>query len=573
MKLREVKSMQVNKIKAARGEAKAELVLKGGSVLNVFTEEIIQADVAIVGDTIVGIGDYEGEREMDCRGKYIAPGLIDGHVHIESSMVTPLEFARQIVRQGTTTIIADPHEIVNVSGASGLSFILDSSEEVPVTVYVMVPSSVPATDVDTNGAGKFLAADMEPFMSHPRVLGLGEMMRFMDVLGEELETMEKLQLFSDRIMDGHAPGITGKDVQAYKLAGIYDDHECGTAEEALEKLRAGFYILVREGSGAHNLRTLVKGFLEQKVPLEQCLFCTDDKHLEDIEKEGHINACVRMAIEIGVPVEKAYKMGSYYAAKAYGLKDAGAVAAGFKADLMILDDLKTVKPESVIKAGRLITEDVLNAYSYRIKDESLLDTVIFDELTKEKLQVKRKEKNHVMELVPYQLLTRHCIEMIPGEGEVFVPDSEYTKLCVVERHGKNGKVGVCPMKGYGIKGGAIATTVSHDSHNIIAAGDNDEDLILAVEELKKIRGGYVIASAGEVKATLPLEIGGLMSLDSAPNVQRQISKMDKMAREMGVKQGADPFTTLSFMALTVIPQIRLTEKGMYDVETWCFVKE
>lgn len=563
--------MQTDKMRAARGEIKAELVLKGGFVLNVFTEEIIKTDVAVMGDTIVGIGDYSGETEIDCSGRYIAPGLIDGHVHIESSMVTPVEFAKHIVKHGTTTIVADPHEIVNVSGAAGLSFILDSTEDIPVNVFVMIPSSVPSTDIDTNGAGKFLAEDMEPFMSHPRVLGFGEMMRFMDVLEGQDETMEKIKLFQDRIMDGHAPGISGKDVQAYRLAGIYDDHECATAEEAIEKLRAGFYILVREGSGAHNLEMLVNGFVDKNMPLEQCLFCTDDKHLEDIERRGHINACVRMAIELGVPAAKAYKMGSYYAAKAFGMNQIGAAAAGYKADLIILENLESVEPVGVMKSGHMVTEEFLDAYSFEVKDTSLLHTVLCNSLSKEKLFVERKEKNHVMELVPFQLLTKDRIERIPGKKNTFIANGEYTKLCVVERHGKNGKIGVCPMKGYGIQNGAIATTVSHDSHNIIAAGDNDEDLILAVDELKAMQGGYVIVSNGSVIGRLPLKVSGLMSLERVGDVQKNIGEMYKTARELGVKEEVDPFITLSFMALTVIPQIRLTEQGIYDVELWDFV--
>ena len=330
--------MKKSLIQVARGLAPADIVLKNGKILNVFTEEIITADVAIAGDTIAGIGAYEGEREIDCKGKFIAPGLIDAHVHIESSMVSPLEFAKQIIRTGTTGIIADPHEIVNVSGAAGMDYILDATEDIPVNAYIMIPSSVPATEFDTNGAGKFLADDMEPYRSHPRVLGLGEMMRFTDVLAEHGETLEKLERFSDMMIDGHAPGISGNDVQAYRAAGVRDDHECAAVEEGLEKLRAGYSILIREGSGAKNVETLVKGFLEAGVSLDQCMFCTDDRHLEDIEREGHINVCVRKAIALGVPAIKAYKMASFHAARTYGLRDCGAVGAGFKADLLILDD-------------------------------------------------------------------------------------------------------------------------------------------------------------------------------------------------------------------------------------------
>lgn len=565
--------MGKSKIQAAKGLVKADLVLKNGNVLNVFTEEIITGDVAIVEDTIVGIGDYEGEREIDCSGKYLVPGFIDAHVHIESSMVTPLEFAKHIIKKGTTAIVADPHEIVNVCGKRGMDYILDASEQVPVKVFVMVPSSVPATEFDTNGAGEFLAKDMEPYRSNPRVKGLGEMMRFVDVLKEQPETMEKLQSFSHFVIDGHAPGIKGKEVQAYRAAGISNDHECADVEEGLEKLRAGYQILIREGSGARNVETLVKGFLEAGVSFDRCMFCTDDKHLEDTEVEGHINFCVKKAIALGVPAIQAYKMASYNTAQTYGLEKMGAIGAGYYADIVILDQLEYAEPEQVIRHGQVVTKEWLNGFSYELKDESLLRTVKIGDLTEQDFVLLRKEQNHVLELVADQLLTLDKIETIPGEGGVFQPDGEYTKLIVVERHGKNGKVGVCPMKGYGIRGGAVATTVSHDSHNIIAAGDNDEDLLCAVRELEKMQGGYVLVSQGKVKNRLPLEIGGLMSVDTANNVQEKTKEMVEAAREMGVNDGVDPFVTLSFMALTVIPEIRLTEAGLFDVRQMRFINE
>lgn len=559
-------------IRAAKGDIPADLVLKNGKVLNVFTEEIYAADVAITGNTIVGVGNYKGEQEIDCTGKYIVPGFIDAHVHIESSMVTPLEFSKHIVRTGTTGIIADPHEIVNVNGKKGLDFILDASEDVPVNTYVMIPSSVPATEIDTNGAGKFLAEDMLPYKANPRVLGLGEMMRFVDVLNEQRETLDKLEAFSDMIIDGHAPGITGKDVQAYRAAGVMDDHECATAEEGLEKLRAGFWILVREGSGAKNLESLLKGFLEAGVSLEQCMFCTDDKHLEDIEKEGHINACIRKAVAMGVPAVKAYKMASFNAARAYQINNAGAIGPGRLADIVVVDDLSKAEPSFVIKGGKIIDEEWLESFHYELKAESLLKTVKVGNLNQKDLALAQKEVNHVIELVPNQLLTLHKEERIPGKNGEFVPDSKYAKLVVAERHGKNGKVGVCPIKGYGIKNGAVATTVSHDSHNIIAVGDNDDDILRAINELKEIQGGYVIASGNHIVDELPLTIGGLMSLDKAASVQKKTSRMVQAARNMGVQEGVDPFITLSFMALTVIPELRLTEAGIFDVSNMKFLQ-
>lgn len=566
-------AMKKSMIRAAKGEIPADLVLKNGKVLNVFSEEILACDVAIVDGWIVGMGSYEGDKEIDCTGKYIAPGLIDAHVHIESSMVSPLEFTKYIVRKGTTGIVADPHEIVNVSGKRGMDYILDASEHVPADVYVMVPSSVPATNIDTNGAGKFLAEDMAEYKSHPRVLGLGEMMRFVDVLNEDRETMEKLDVFSDMVMDGHAPGISSKEIQAYRAAGIQDDHECSSGEEALEKLRAGFHILVREGSGAKNLESILKGLLKSGVSLDYCMFCTDDKHLEDIEKDGHINYCVRKAIALGVPEIKAYKMASCNAARFYGIRHAGAVGAGYRADLLILDDLKEASPVMVIKNGNIVDDTWISSFHYELKDESLLHTVRIRELSETDLYLEKKEKNHVLELVPNELLTLHKEEEVPGTNGTFIPNQEYGKLAVVERHGKNGKVGVCPVKGYGIRSGAIATSISHDSHNIIAAGDNDRDILCAVKELERIQGGYVIASEGKVVDSLPLAISGLMSVERAEEVQQKTGEMVQKARQMGVAQGVDPFITLSFMALTVIPELRLTESGLFDVTTMRFIEE
>lgn len=556
--------MEKSFIKVARGQLPAELVLKNGTVLNVFTEELIRADVAIVGDRIAGVGEYHGEREIDCTGKYLVPGLIDGHMHIESTMVTPSGLAGCVVRKGTTTLIIDPHEIVNVAGDRGMDYMLDATERVPVNAYVMVPSSVPAADIDVNGAGKFLAEDMKPYLDHPRVLGLGEMMRFGDVLTEHSETMEKLRLFDGKNMDGHAPGITGGDVQGYRAAGIRNDHECTTAEELLEKLRAGFYVLIREGSAARDLEPLVQGVLNRHLPLEHCLFCTDDKHLEDIEKEGHINYCVRRAIELGVPVPGAYKMASYYTARAYGLNHLGAVAAGYQADILVLDNLAQAEPLMVFQKGKIVDEDRIAAGAYQTEDAVLLNTVRCASINKEVLQIKAEKENHVLEMLPGQILTRHRVEPIPQKDGYFVPDSVYSKLCVVERYGKTGRAAVCPARGYGITGGAVATSVSHDAHNIISVGDNDEDLIAAVEELRRMQGGYAIASGGKILASLPLPVGGLMSQEDTTKVQEKIKEMVEIARTLGVPEGIDPFITLSFMALTVIPEVRLTEAGLYD---------
>ena len=555
-------------MEVALGEKKADLVLKNGFILNVFSERIVKADVAIVGETIVGIGDYSGEKEIDCTGKFIAPGFIDAHIHIESTMVLPMELSKMLLKSGTTTLIADPHELVNVKGTDALDFLLEATENIPLNVYIMVPSSVPATKYDTNGAGEFLAKDMEKYLTHPRILGLGEVMCFLDVIHREPKALNKLDLFKNKVIDGHAPDIKDKEIQTYRLSGVDNDHECVTFDEALEKIEAGFHILIREGSGAKNLDAIVRGLIKTSTPLDRCAFCTDDRHLEDMERDGHISYCIKKAISRGMEPIKAYKMASFSPAQIYGLKDLGAVAAGYKADLVILDNLEEVKTNFVMKSGKVMNEEYLNTLHYEVKNEALLHTVSFPELTSSMIELKKSDKNHVMEMVTEQLITNHLVEEIPGENGVFTPNKEYNKLCVVERHGKTGHVGVAPLKGFSISNGALATSVSHDSHNIIVAGDNDADIIAAVEKLRETQGGYVIASGGKVVDVLPLSVGGLMSTLSCKEVQEKASSMLSFAHSLGIPEGIDPFITLSFLALPVIPQIRLLDRGLFDVEAF-----
>lgn len=388
------------KLACANGQQKADVVLKNGKVLNVFTEEVITADVAICGDTIVGVGDYEGEREIDCTGKYLVPGFLDAHMHIESGMVAPGELAKVLVQAGTTTIVADPHEIVNVSGAKGMDYFLQCAKNMLVNVFFMIPSSVPATDVETNGCGEFLASDMMKYVDNARVLGLGETMRFVECYEGEHRMSDKLELFSKKHIDGHAPGITGKAVQAYRLAGVENDHECSTKEEVLDKIRAGFHIYIREGSGAKNLETLLGTLLDAGVSLDRCAFCTDDKHIEEIQKEGHISTCIRKAIAMGVPVARAYKMGSYQTAQFYGLKEYGAIGAGYRADIVFLDDLEEVRPTAVMKDGRILGgEDYEKSYAVPVPQE-LLHTVHAAYVTKEKIQLACEGKTDVIAMNP-----------------------------------------------------------------------------------------------------------------------------------------------------------------------------
>ncbi len=549
-------------LRCARGETPADLVLKGGTILNVFTEELIPGDVAVCGDTIVGVGDYRGVTEIDCSGKFLVPGLIDAHVHLESSMAAPGEFSKVLARAGTTTVVNDPHEIVNVAGAAGLDYFLSCGEKMLVNAYFMIPSSVPADDGDVNGCGQFLAEDMIHYVNHPRVLGLGETMRFMDcILGED-RMAAKLALFAEKHIDGHAPGLTGPGVQAYRLSGVENDHECTSALEVIEKLRAGFTVLMREGSGAKNVDVLISAVLEEGLPLDQCLFCTDDKHLAEIEADGHITTCVRKAIALGVPVAKAYKMASYNAARYYGLKRLGAIGAGFQADILLLDDLNDPRPSDVMVKGRILTEEDYAADLSVPLPDAVIHTVDLPRFTAADIALPCGGEADVIRIIPDQILTGHERAAVAAAGGYFVPDRTYNKLCMADRYGKTGKIGTAVLQGLNIHGGAIATTVAHDAHNLLAAGDNDHDILLAMETVRHMQGGYALVSGGRVLGTLPLPIGGLMSDAPFRTVIRTLEELDRLARELGVPEGVDPFITLSFLALTVLPEARITVDGI-----------
>ena len=554
-------------LRCARGLEPADLVLKNASVLNVFTEEILPGDVAICDDTVVGVGEYRGLRELDCSGRFVVPGLIDTHVHLESSMAAPGEFSKVLARAGTTTVVADPHEIVNVAGKAGLDYFLACADRILINAYFTLPSSVPAADTDVNGCGEFTAEDMEDYVNHPRVLGLAETMRFMDCVAGEERMRRKLELFRDRHIDGHAPGLSGPDLQAYRLSGVENDHECTASEEVLEKLRAGFTILMREGSGAKNLEVLLSAVLEEGLPLDNCLFCTDDKHLAEIETDGHISTCVRKAIGLGVPVAKAYKMATLNAARYYGLRHLGAVAAGYQADLLVLEDLNEPRPTAVMVKGRFLTrEDIQADLSFPLP-ETLIHTVSLSPLTTEDIALPCDGQADVIGVIPDQILTTHIRTAVRTENGLFVPDSRFNKICMADRYGRTGKVGAGVIRGLGIREGAIATTVAHDAHNLIAAGDNDSDILLAMETVRHMQGGYAIVSRGEVLGCLPLPIGGLMSDAPFRKVIETLEELDRDARRIGVPAGTDPFVTLSFMALTVLPEIRITVDGTYISET------
>ena len=558
-------------IATASGIEKADLVFKNAKILNVFSEEIIVGDLAVSNETIIGIGSYEGVKEIDLAGRYVVPGFIDAHMHIESTMVTPFELAKAIIPTGTTTIIADPHEIVNVAGKIGLDYLLAATEAIPLNVFVMLPSSVPATAFETNGAGSFVAAEMQPYLDHPRILGLGEVMCFPDVLAGDPVILDKLTLCRHKLADGHAPGLSGKPLQAYACAGIDSEHESTSFAEALEKMRAGFYILIREGSAAKNLTAIVTGLIDHKLPLDRFLFCTDDKHLEDIHQDGHIRWNIKRAIDLGLCPIKAIKMATINTAQAYGLKKLGAIAPGYRADLIILSDLGSMTVEQVYKDGRLANDTLWEGKPHYRIDPVLLNSVHIQSLTPDQLKLPLHEKDHIIEIVPDQIETRHLIEPLPGQNGLFVPDETYDKLCVIERHHNTGNVGVAAIKGFGIRNGAIATTVAHDSHNVIAVGDNDADILRAVSHLREIGGGFVVVSDHYIIGAVPLKLAGLISLESGEVVQQKVAALIASAHQLGVPAWVDPFITLSFMALPVIPNLRLTDMGLFDVETFALI--
>lgn len=538
-----------------------ELVFKHAHILNVYTGELLPADVACQDGIIVGIGSYQGAEEIDCSGKVIVPGFIDAHLHMESTLVAPHQLVEHAVQFGTTTYIVDPHEAANVSGKDGIDYLLADTEQVPANVYLMMPSCVPATSFEDNGA-VFSANEMQGYLDHPRVLGLGEVMDYPAVEYADPAMMQKLKLFSGRMIDGHAPNLSPQQLQLYRLAGIRTDHEASGFDYALEEVRNGFQVLIAEGSAARHLDGIVSGIVTSGVPCDGFCFCTDDKHIQDIRREGHISYQIRRAIELGLPPADAVRMATLNPARTYGLHHLGAVRVGAQADLVVLHDLKTVAIADVYHKGKHVRDA---CFAGAAPCDALTHTLRVKPVRAEQLTVHAGGECDVIEVVPGELLTKHRRMVLPQDNGVFVPDGVYNKIAVAERHHATGKVGAGAILGFGIRGGAIASSVSHDSHNLIVVGDNDRDMLLALEELVRLGGGYCIAAGGQVKESLPLRIMGLMSERPYSEVDKQVEKMTDLAYSMGVNRGISPFTTLSFMALPVIPELRITARGMFDV--------
>lgn len=558
----------------ASGCERADLVLKNGNVINVFSNRIQQADIAIQEGLIVGVGHYHGKKEIDVSGKTIAPGFIDAHLHLESTLVNPQELIREAGKKGTTTYIVDPHEAVNVSGIAGLEYYLEQTSHVQGNVYFMLPSCVPSMSFEDNGFA-FTAKEMMPFVNHPRILGLGEVMDVQAVINGDEKMLEKLNLFHDKIIDGHAGDLNALEIAAYRLAGIRTDHECTNFASALMELEAGLQILIREGTAAKNLESIVKGILEAGVDTQFFSFCTDDKHIEDIETEGHISCNVRKAIQLGLSPIDAIKMATINTANCYQLKKLGAVAPGYQADLVVLNDLKSVEVDFVLHQGDVI--DGSRRSTRYVGDPSLKNTIHVGTLDWSKLDIRWGHDTSgqlfpVMEMINSQILTKRVNEAVPTDSTgQFIANATYNKIAVVERHRATGKIGVGIIKGFNISQGAIATSVSHDSHNIIVVGDNDADMILAVEAVVQMQGGFGIVRNGQIVGTLPLPVMGLISEEPCKQTNQTLHDLNRQARDMGINPTMDPFSTLSFISLPVIPEIRITTNGLYDVTNQAFI--
>ncbi len=558
-------------IRVARGDGPADVVLKGGKVVNVFSGEIQEATVAIYKGRIAGLGDYEGRESRDLGGMYIAPGFIDGHCHIESSMLPPAEYARAVVPRGTTTVIADPHEIANVLGLEGVRFMLESSRHCPIDVYLMAPSCVPASHLETAGA-TLKAEDLAPLLSDPRVLGIGEVMNFPGVVTGDPGVLAKLALAPGLAIDGHAPGLSGKELCAYAAAGVHSDHECVTAAEALEKLRLGMHIMIREGSPAKNLKTLlpiVKPENESRVSL-----VTDDVDPADLAAKGHLDYVLNLAIELGLDPILAIRMVTWNTARHFGLQGRGAVAPGYNADLSIFEDMRDIRVRQVYKDGSLVANDGRMAfYGDHVPSGRIRNTVTLRWDKLEDLSVPAAGKRlRVIGVEPGQIVTSSLefdarIEDGRAVSEV---DRDILKMAVAERHGRTGKVGLGFVHGFGLQRGAMASSVAHDSHNVVVVGVEDEDLRAGFRAVEEMQGGLAVIVDGRPTARVPLQIAGLMSELPIEKVTEELEALHVAVKGIGCPLES-PFMTLSFLALAVIPQLKLTDQGLVDVDKFDFV--
>jgi adenine deaminase len=570
----------------ARGDEPADLLLRNGRVINVFTGEIIEADVAIAGDTIVGVGlSHDVQDEIDLGGRYVCPGLIDAHVHIESSMVTPPHFARAVLPRGTTTVVSDPHEIANVAGTDGIRYMLDVSAGLPLTVFVNLPSCVPATHMGTAGAA-LTADDLSELAALPRVVGLAEFMNVPGLVLGDPAALAKIKAFRDRVIDGHSPGVSGTWLQAYVGAGPGSDHECTTADEMMEKLRLGMYVFIRQATGAKNLRALVPAVTAQNS--RRVGLSTDDRHPADLLDEGHIDYLIRLAVEEGLDPVTAIQMATLNAAEWFRLRDRGAIAPGKRADLVVFSDPQDFRAEMVFAGGQLVAQhgELVGEWPEPSVDTSAVRGTVNVDWAGLSFAIPAPYPSagpvqvRVIGLVPDQVVTEHLVEQVPvqdgpstgsGRPEVVADvERDILKLAVVERHRGTGNVGLGLVHGLGLKRGALAGSVGHDAHNLTVAGCDDVSMMTAVRAVGELGGGLVAAVGGEVLAQVPLPIAGLMSDQPLQTVRRQMDELVAVAQDLGSPLH-DPLMTLGFLALEVIPSLKLTDQGLVDVERFDFV--
>lgn len=551
-------------IAVAAGREKADLVLKNAKYLNVFSNEFLCGDIAVANGLIAGVGKYDGKTEIDVSGKLVLPGFIDAHIHLESSMVTPAEFAKAVVAHGTTTVITDPHEITNVMGIDGVEYMIQASQNLPIDVHFMMPSCVPATEIDESGA-ELDCKDIDLYLDNKKVLGLAEMMNYVGVINGDKNVLSKIvtsQAHHKKI-DGHAPELSGNDLNAYIAAGVYSDHECSTFENALEKLRKGQFIMIREGTAAHNLKALMPLLTQQYY--SRCMFATDDKHPSDLLCGGHIDYIVKQALKNGADPIVALKTATHHAARYFLLNNKGAIASGYLADIVVVDNLEDFNVETVFKCGKLVFDGEVKDFSAPTVDEKLaekcFDTFHLDSVTPSSFKV--DGKLGLIGLVGGELLTRNL-----GTADKIDVENDILKIACIERHKGTNHIGVGYVKGYSLKSGAVATSVAHDSHNIITVGCNDDDIAVAVNAIRDSKGGIAVVENGKIKALLELPIAGLMSDEPLTTVNEKLENAKSSAYELGADKSIDPFMTLSFLSLPVIPSLRITTKGVFDAENW-----
>lgn len=551
-------------IAVAAGREKADLVLKNAKYLNVFSNEFLCGDIAVANGLIAGVGKYDGKTEIDVSGKLVLPGFIDAHIHLESSMVTPAEFAKAVVAHGTTTVITDPHEITNVMGIDGVEYMIQASQNLPIDVHFMMPSCVPATEIDESGA-ELDCKDIDLYLDNKKVLGLAEMMNYVGVINGDKNVLSKIvtsQAHHKKI-DGHAPELSGNELNAYIAAGVYSDHECSTFENALEKLRKGQFIMIREGTAAHNLKALMPLLTQQYY--SRCMFATDDKHPSDLLYGGHIDYIVKQALKNGADPIVALKTATHHAARYFLLNNKGAIASGYLADIVVVDNLEDFNVETVFKCGKLVFDGEVKDFSAPTVDEKLaekcFDTFHLDSVTPSSFKV--DGKLGLIGLVGGELLTRNL-----GTADKIDVENDILKIACIERHKGTNHIGVGYVKGYSLKSGAVATSVAHDSHNIITVGCNDDDIAVAVNAIKDSKGGIAVVENGKIKALLELPIAGLMSDEPLTTVNEKLENAKLSAYELGADKSIDPFMTLSFLSLPVIPSLRITTKGVFDAENW-----